>query len=1151
MAFHHLADEDDAYELWMQQELDDFGLGGVGMGVPDYLGDADLMGLHDDGVYYDNMMDAEEFLHMHDGFSDDDFLSDFDDSDDDYDPDEGPDRDHNKIFVSLQDSSVLRRLSFHRTAGRFRQPRVRLGKPETYESLYHVLEELEMLLRTWRKRTQHAYTAHIARGGVKEEAEKGSEDQGGQQSQDDSRDRLEFGVDYQDHDMEHESDSERGSIRHGPPAGGGGIAVNGAAAGPTGVSTGSNEALTKKKYCQSTRLFHRIFDSDRAFEHFLGRVRRMRKHVHDIIFNLFLGCLPRDCAQRLPHELWEKIWKLTQTQYSESGSFHAGLRARGLQDRELESDRVTDLFGAAGNLHMTVFEILYKHSHISGTPPLMEVESLEVWAASKGEIGGAGGEEAERKHSYVKSLFTRYQKNLERHFHRLRDLDIREDSTTESETTVSRKDSSSKKSSSAEDEDFPSSRTSSLLSRGHYTLHREVIPPLKKRALHSSFIVSNEMCLTPQTHGAIVAFLDSTIVEAEESYVGVILWDVARKRRAATVRTGLKFLQSILGLNHNCPQQLFAVTEKRFAFLNRDLDAKEDRFTLYQWEVDKDWDDKKLGLEECKPIIEGLLATPPPKEEGDPSEAVAINMKSRLSLKLTEIGGKEVFLVCHQSPYKCETSVLFFDAATGDKLPERTLSFPGREVTLEACKGTRAMLRDAQSKDFLFYDIGSAPPRLVSAYGCRDVCRDASHDHENPRTLECVYEVKFDSDPDRKQFLIFAQNMTSYQLFEYDDDEDYTEGEEPEVIASGSTLCYELNWRTLRAASLCSGVLVSGAQREVQLRTHSGDYFTDDCDVDEFAVHAFDLYSCQVLPVACLLVNPFAAPVDALERAAAAKGGAAAAPYGALALSDRQFETNHSVALMNDHSRRWFLTNCKGAHTHWADPRTLLVAMPHSYLAVNIHAGEDPAGGTAEADLGQLAPFAELRRREEEERRRKEAEAARKAALKVQREEDKRKRRQRALGKYVDQEVEATGKLVQWNNNSYGFLQPFEQDLRPLGNIFVHISDMTMAPSSRGGAGGRKTVRRFQRFSFNVKSQKDGKFRAANVRQIVQQGSSSSPQKKKKGEKEEEEEKKTEESFAKDLKGDEEEEVKPKEEDGGKNKEEETTSKSHEEKEED
>ena len=55
---------------------------------------------------------------------------------------------------------------------------------------------------------------------------------------------------------------------------------------------GVNETLSKKKYCQSFKLFHQIFDSVKQFEGFQRSVSKMKKYVFGVIFALFLEALP-------------------------------------------------------------------------------------------------------------------------------------------------------------------------------------------------------------------------------------------------------------------------------------------------------------------------------------------------------------------------------------------------------------------------------------------------------------------------------------------------------------------------------------------------------------------------------------------------------------------------------------------------------------------------------------------------------------------------------------------------------------------------------------------------------------------------------------------------------------------------------------------
>ena len=76
-----------------------------------------------------------------------------------------------------------------------------------------------------------------------------------------------------------------------------------------------NEALTKKKFCQSVKIFQRIFDNGKQLETFQRTVMRMKKYVFRLVFQIFMETLPADTATRLPQELWEKIWKYTQNGY--------------------------------------------------------------------------------------------------------------------------------------------------------------------------------------------------------------------------------------------------------------------------------------------------------------------------------------------------------------------------------------------------------------------------------------------------------------------------------------------------------------------------------------------------------------------------------------------------------------------------------------------------------------------------------------------------------------------------------------------------------------------------------------------------------------------------------------------------------------------
>ena len=73
------------------------------------------------------------------------------------------------IFKTLEDSAqvLTSKLSFHRECSRTwagpRLPRTLPGQTETYECLHRLLEEIELLLKVWKKRVNHPFTAHLER----------------------------------------------------------------------------------------------------------------------------------------------------------------------------------------------------------------------------------------------------------------------------------------------------------------------------------------------------------------------------------------------------------------------------------------------------------------------------------------------------------------------------------------------------------------------------------------------------------------------------------------------------------------------------------------------------------------------------------------------------------------------------------------------------------------------------------------------------------------------------------------------------------------------------------------------------------------------------------------------------------------------------
>ena len=230
--------------------------------------------------------------------------------------------------------------------------------------MLRLLEELELLCKVWRRRVEHPFTAHIE-----------SPSNGGEW--------LREGEDYSSSDYEYDSDEEEFLQLAAP-------------------SQEVNESLTKKKFCQSAKIFYQVFSSVNQYESFLKFVSKTKKQIFRIIFRLFLEAIPVETRYKIPEELWEKIWKFTQNAHfkyksqvpicSDKNYFKAGFRATnaGQKIQQLEKERLSQMFGSLGNLHMLVFEVLFKNPHLLQPSALLELEvgglsecfSAAVWRES-------------------------------------------------------------------------------------------------------------------------------------------------------------------------------------------------------------------------------------------------------------------------------------------------------------------------------------------------------------------------------------------------------------------------------------------------------------------------------------------------------------------------------------------------------------------------------------------------------------------------------------------------------------------------------------------------------------------------------------------------------------------------------------------------
>ena len=928
------------------------------------------------------------------------------DSDDD-DSEFSENEDHNKIFITLEDSKhVLKNLCFHKAIndGKLRLPRCR--KKETYESTYRVLEELEFLLKTWYKRTKHNLTAHLSR--------KDEEAAGASKADTSSVDQeLRLGMDYESNDFAYESDDELGHYCR-----------------PKHQSV--NETLTKKKYCQSTKMFYEIFESEQVYKDLLTYVYKVKKCVFDRLFANFINLLPDEKREKLPNEIWEVILKKTQHPYSENReeTFNVGINAESEEATRLHQDRITDLFGAAGNLHMLVFETLFKHAYITMTPAMMALDSVDMKHCSG------------RKVSYLKSLFQRFRKNLEMAAFRFSHMD-------EIKTVA---EDLGNVNLSGEDEQHVDNLGS--IQRGRFTIAQDRLPLAKE--LSNKWLKDYQFVVTSSTYSPVIAILDQVKKADGQCYLKVLLWDVEKKRPVATIDTGSTVLETCCGNNQNMAQLLFAIGRDRFGFMDRQVSSTVDRYVIKNWKFDSAWNGQELGPKDCQKSLSGVLA-----HDTEACESSGMVDKTIVSLKCTELEGRgTVFVMSHQNPYSQHSSVFVLDPQEGEIIKECTIEFPERIVTLECVKGSRAIVKDEFGKQFIFVNLEprSDPKQsaILASYSTTDLCKDASHEHSASRFPGCVYEAKMDASPGRNEFVIFSQNLTCYQLFKYETEVNKEEASEfdplvPEVVASGSTMVYEMSWRMLNKVCLNDGVLYAVPSCDVYLRTHIGDFYRDQSDVFGVGVYAFNL-----------MESPAFHPIASFLQANSDMGNL------------------HEIVLTNEYSRRLLADPMSHQYPFFINDSQMVMPMQRALMRFQFHSSFK-AVNAIETDQLTVAHEKEVaaERRKQELARKKHEKQLKRAQQEKLRKEKKANEEKTIREKYIAQNAQLNGKITNWKG-SYGFIvaqnNPGKPDTKKIGTVFVHISDFVNR--------GKRHVKAGQRVAFKVAKADDGRYKAVEVEML-------------------------------------------------------------------
>ncbi|XP_040568141.1 uncharacterized protein [Lepeophtheirus salmonis] len=216
--------------------------------------------------------------------------------------------DGKQLFLKVKDSNVAESSVFSQ-----------LENPESkewhYEALFFLLEELETFFLTWKRRTTHSFTIHLK-----------------------SDNENTTGSD---------TDEERPQ-----------------------KSLITNAALSKRKYCESTRIFYSIFPKYDQFYQVYREIQGIKNRILDIRFALFLSSIPSDIVRQLPDELWLKIWRFSANPRDTIALNYQPY----FQETTVlvEKNRLSQLFLSVFRLHKIMYKILF--TFLLKHPPMQEMQ---------------------------------------------------------------------------------------------------------------------------------------------------------------------------------------------------------------------------------------------------------------------------------------------------------------------------------------------------------------------------------------------------------------------------------------------------------------------------------------------------------------------------------------------------------------------------------------------------------------------------------------------------------------------------------------------------------------------------------------------------------------------------------------------------------
>lgn len=733
------------------------------------------------------------------------WMSDEDDDDEFFDFDEM----EKKTFVTLQDSSVIQHLSFYQqNSAMFRLPKNFPHIDECYEDLYRLLEEVELMVRTWRRRCDHAYTAHLRNDPTATQTES---------------DQLLNGEDYSQSDYEFDEDIDEVVLS-------------------ARVPIVPNENLTRKKFCQSVKVYQKMFCSDKQFQDFQHMILKMKKYVFRTIIQIFMGTIPADTANRLPQELWEKIWKYTQNGYfrykdkvplnADKTYYKAGQRVNKATLPTLwkvEQARLSDLFGAVGNLHITLFEILFQ-----STPNKDSFGLVDEW-----ETNDSTSMDSYKRY---KTMWSRHYAMVVQKFARLRQVDgylISLDSG-----------------SSACGSDLPGLTMFQKVERGIFTID-EVDTDHESMELDNTVRESGSDFYSQQQckYFGCVGFEPPLEASASEEYsMNVKLYNATTGKINYRIITDLKYSLFKLELAKFAPQRIgktnwrrsVCLTETRMSVMYCDTTFTKMQVKIWSTSIDSnettglDSETEKTESEQIirltAPIIDDVIAinedieenTPPPpqnKKSTVDDETKKTRELNKKDLKARVFHSQNRVVVSLQNPYKTRTTVMaVYCATTGEKYLD--LNWPDEDLSLVGFKDNLALLINHTASKIILLNTECGEPVLSLDISELNKC-SASYGS---------WVGLFDSSPSISQFVLLRSDNSEFQLFKYDPSKEMSK---PVMIKNGQIADKMLlSQDVLNCALLKDGSLYFNKKSLVLM--------ADDCPVDfnnEIKSHEIGCYN--------------------------------------------------------------------------------------------------------------------------------------------------------------------------------------------------------------------------------------------------------------------------------------------------------------------